>query len=87
MRHAAYISILIGLWLFGMAALMLGMDSLLHPPFFPHALLAGAYFGAISTVSLAEEIAEALGRRSGNRTGRLVGGRVGCRISAPARCG
>ena len=34
MRRAAYISILIGLWLFSMAALMLGMDSLgIRPSF------------------------------------------------------
>ena len=34
MRQAAYISILIGLWLFSMAALMLGMDSLgIRPSF------------------------------------------------------
>jgi hypothetical protein len=38
-------------------ALALGLDGLEHP-FVPHALLAGAYFGAISTVSLAEEISE-----------------------------
>jgi len=44
MRQAAYISILIGLWLFSMAALMLGMDSFGHPPFFPHALLVGGYW-------------------------------------------
>jgi len=71
MRRAAYILILIVIWAASMAALALGLDGLEHPPFVPHALLAGAYFGAISTVSLAEEIAEALGRISGNRTGRL----------------
>jgi hypothetical protein len=45
-----------------LAALALGLDSIEHPPFLPAALLAGAYFGALSAVSLAEEIAEALGR-------------------------
>jgi hypothetical protein len=79
MRYVAYISILIGVWLFGMAALMLGVDGLLHPPFVPVALISGAYFGAITTVCLAEEVAEAIGsarpkaigRISGNRTGQL----------------
>jgi hypothetical protein len=46
-RRAAYISILIGLWLFSMAALMLGMDSFGRPPFFPHALLVGGYWAAL----------------------------------------
>jgi hypothetical protein len=79
MRRAAYILTLIGIWAASMAALALGLDGLEHPPFVPHALLAGAYFGSISTVSLAEEIAEAvgfarpkaIGRISGNRTGQL----------------
>jgi hypothetical protein len=47
MRRLAYILILIGVWLVGMAGLMLGMDSLLHPPFFPHALFAGGYWAAL----------------------------------------
>src|SRR5262249_52731102 len=71
MRRAAYILTLVGIWAASMAALALGLDGLEHPPFVPHALLAGAYFGSISTVSLAEEIAEALGRRSGNESGNL----------------
>jgi hypothetical protein len=61
MRHVAYILTLIVIWAVSMTALALGLDGLEHPPFIPHALLAGAYFGAISTVSLAEEIAEAFG--------------------------
>jgi hypothetical protein len=68
MRRWAYISILISLWLFGMAGLMLGMDSLLHPPFFPHALFAGGSFAAFATGSLAEEVAE---RIRGNRAAQL----------------
>jgi len=80
MRRAAYITLLLAIWLVSLAALALGLDGLLgHPPFIPVALISGAYFGALSTVSLAEEIAEALGRISGNglrppgghRTGRL----------------
>ena len=72
MRRLASIALLLAIWLVSLAALALGLDGLVeHPPFVPHALLAGAYFGALSTVSLAEEIAEALGRRSGNRTGSL----------------
>jgi hypothetical protein len=71
MRRAAYICSLGLVWLAGMGALMLGMDSLLHPPFFPHALFAGGSFAAFATVSLAEEVAEVLGRRSGNRTWQL----------------
>jgi hypothetical protein len=68
MRHAAYISILIGLWLFGMAGLMLGMDSVLNPPFIPHALFGGAYWAALCSVALAEEAAEWI---RGNGTGRV----------------
>src|SRR5262245_34205322 len=61
MRRTASIAVLLAIWLVSLAALALGLDGLLgHPPFVPHALLAGAYFGAVSTVSLAE----ALGRRS-----------------------
>jgi len=71
MRRTAYIALLLTIWLVSLAALALGLDSIEHPPFVPYALIGGAYFGAISTVSLAEEIAEALGRISGNRTGRL----------------
>jgi hypothetical protein len=41
MRQAAYISILIGLWLFSMAALMLGMDSLgIRPSFRTHGTIS-----------------------------------------------
>src|SRR5262245_30860294 len=69
MRRTAYVLTLIALWAASVAALLLGMDSFWHPPLFPHALLAGAYFGALSTVSLAEEAAEVLGQR--NRTARL----------------
>ena len=70
MRYCAYISILIGIWAGSMAALVLGLDGLLgHPPFVPVALISGAYFGAISTVSLAEEIAE--WRLSKNKTAGL----------------
>jgi hypothetical protein len=58
MRRAAYILTLAAIWAASMAALILGLDGLEHPPFVPHALLAGAYFGAISSVSLAEEISE-----------------------------
>jgi len=56
MRRAAYICSLALVWLAGMGALMLGMDSLLHPPFFPLALFAGGSFAALATVSLAEEV-------------------------------
>jgi hypothetical protein len=70
MRRTAYILTLIGIWAASLAALALGLDGLEHPPFVPIALISGAYFGAVSTVSLAEEIAGALGRISGNRTGR-----------------
>lgn len=67
MRRAAYILILVVIWAASMASLALGLDGIEHPPFVPHALLAGAYFGAISTISLAEEVAEwMLRNRSGN---------------------
>jgi len=69
MRRAAYICSLALVWLAGMGALMLGMDSLLHPPFFPLALFAGGSFAALATVSLAEEVAEWKAAR--NRTGSL----------------
>jgi len=80
MRRRAYILILIVIWAASVAALALGLDGLEHPPFMPVALISGAYFGSISTVSLAEEIAEALGRMrkqrgsaiSGNRTAGLT---------------
>jgi|SRR6516165_8503392 hypothetical protein len=63
MRRVAYICLLIGIWAASLGALALGLDGLLgHPPFVPHVLLAGGYFGAVSTVSLAEEAAEAFGR-------------------------
>jgi hypothetical protein len=58
MRRAAYILTLTALWLFSMAALALGLDSLSHPPFFPHALFAGGYWAALCSVALAEEIGE-----------------------------
>jgi hypothetical protein len=47
MRRAAYIALLLTIWLISLAAIALGLDSIEHPPFFPHALLAGAYFGAV----------------------------------------
>jgi hypothetical protein len=46
MRRAAYILTLIGIWAASLAAIA------------PAVLISGAYFGAVSTVSLAEEIAE-----------------------------
>ena len=58
MRRTAYIALLLTIWLVSLAALALGLDSIEHPPFVPYALIGGAYFGAISTVSLAEEISE-----------------------------
>jgi len=61
MRHAAYILTLVVIWTASMAAVVLGLDGLEHPPFIPYALIAGGYFGAITTVTLAEEIAEAFG--------------------------
>jgi hypothetical protein len=58
MRRAAYIVTLIAIWAASLAALALGLDGLLgNPPFVPVALISGD-FGAISTVSLAEEISE-----------------------------
>jgi hypothetical protein len=68
-RRTAYILVLAVIWAASMAALALGLEGLEHPPFVPHALLAGAYFGALSTVSLAEEISE--WRADRNRTGGL----------------
>jgi len=72
MRRLAYISILVALWLFGMAALMLGLDGLFHPPFCPQALFAGASFAAFATVSLAEEVAEWRAARGALSVGRVV---------------
>jgi hypothetical protein len=69
MRRLASIALLLTVWVVSLAALALGLDSIEHPPFVPHALLAGAYFGALSTVSLAEEISE--WRAARNRTGNL----------------
>ena len=71
MRRAAYISILIGLWLFSMAALMLGMDSFGHPPFFPHPLLVGGYWAALCSVALAEELVEWLSQKASKFTALL----------------
>jgi len=70
-RRAAYVALLIAIWLISLAALTLGLDSIEHPPFVPYALIGGAYFGSLCSVSLAEEIAEALGQRSRNGAGRL----------------
>jgi len=39
-----------------MASLMLALDGLRHPPFIPHALVGGAWFGSFATVSIVEEI-------------------------------
>jgi len=73
-HRIAYISILFGVWLVGMAGLMLGMDSLLHPPFFPHALFAGGYWAALCSVALVEEVGEWLSqrRRSASKSVRLL---------------
>src|SRR5262245_10286793 len=83
MRRAAYISILIGLWLFGMATLMIGLDDLL---FRGHLLgwflFGGGYWAALCSVALAEEVAEwratrdyrpncPLGRRGSGGWGRV----------------
>jgi len=65
MRRLAYISILIGVWLIGMAGLMLGLDDLLFGGRLPGWLLfSGAQLAAFSVVSLAEEFAEWLGKSS-----------------------
>jgi hypothetical protein len=68
MRYMAYILLLIVVWSASMAALAFGLDGLEHPPFVPHALLAGAYFGAISTVSWPRKLPR---RKSGNKAVRL----------------
>jgi len=70
-HRIAYISILFGVWLVGMAGLMLGMDSLLHPPFFPHALFAGGYWAALCSVALAEELVEWLSQKASKSTALL----------------
>src|SRR5262249_1799192 len=51
-------------WIAGMLALMLGMDSLWHPPFSPQALFAGGYWAALSSVALAEELVEWLSQKT-----------------------
>ena len=61
MRQAAYISILIGLWLFSMAALMLGMDSLGIRP----------SFRTRFSVALAEELVEWLSQKASKSTALL----------------
>ena len=67
MRRWAYIVILIMLWAASMGALVLGMDSFLHPPFFPYGLFAGGYWAALCSVALAEEAAERIrGNKSDN---------------------
>jgi hypothetical protein len=74
--------ILIVVWAASMGVLALGLDGIEHPPFIPYALISGAYFGALSTVSLAEEISEwratrdyrpncPLGRRGSGGWGRI----------------
>jgi hypothetical protein len=69
MRRAAYISLLIVIWAASMAALVLGMDSFWHPPFFPYGLFAGGYWAALSSVALAEEAAERIqGNKSRNNS-------------------
>jgi hypothetical protein len=67
-RRAAYIILLLTILVISLAAIALALDGLAHPPFLPHALLAGAYFGALSALSLAEEAAEWLFK---NKTARL----------------
>jgi len=68
MRRLAYISTLLAVWIAGMLALMLGMDSLWHPPFSPQALFAGGYWAALSAVSedpkIRRPVATALPRRA-----------------------
>jgi len=64
MRRLAYISTLLAVWIAGMLALMLGMDSLWHPPFSPQALFAGGYWAALSSVALAEELVEWLSQKT-----------------------
>jgi hypothetical protein len=88
MRRAAYISILIGLWLSSTAALMLGMDSFGHPPFFPHALLVGGYWAALCSVALAEEAAEWLsqGRQSTSKSVCFVATTLPRRAGSPLSC-
>src|SRR5262249_36243164 len=58
--------------------LMLGMDSLLHPPFFPHALFAGGYWAALCSVALVEEVGEWLSqrRRSASKSRSVVAHRL-----------
>ena len=73
MRHAAYLTILIVLWLAGMAALVLAIDAFLggHAiPFAGRVAMGGGWAAAFSSVSLAEEVAEWRAAR-GNRTERL----------------
>jgi len=55
-----------------MGAIVLGMDSILHPPFIPHALFGGAYWAALCSVALAEEAAEWMRSRGALPTRRLV---------------
>jgi hypothetical protein len=71
MRRLAYICILVGVWLVGMAALLLGLDSILHPPFFPLAIFAGGYWAALCSVLLAEEASEWMGK-SGSKSVQLL---------------
>jgi hypothetical protein len=88
MRRRAYILILIVIWAASVAALALGLDGLEHPPFVPTILISGAYFGAITTVCLAEEVAEGMARKRNRAAPFLVAGRDGCKIikiSAPDR--
>jgi hypothetical protein len=72
MRRSAYVCSLIGTWLAGLAALVLGLDSIQHPPFIPLALVVGAYWAAVCSVLLAEEAADWMARRRAALTGEFT---------------
>jgi hypothetical protein len=66
MRRVAYILTLVTCWVGGMAAIVLWLDGLVFGPSAPALfVITGAWWAAIATVSLAEEVAEALGRSRG----------------------
>jgi hypothetical protein len=55
MRRVSYIGLLIAVWLFAMAALALGLDGIMHPPFSGVIFVSAAYWSSLVTILLVEE--------------------------------
>jgi hypothetical protein len=74
MRRLAYIGILVGVWLVGMAELMLGLDGLLfgRAELSGWFILGGASMAGTLTVTAAEEIADWMASRRRSSSSKSV---------------